>query len=137
MMIEKLKTDPMVIDYSGFQQKLVDTVNKIIEHIQDKSDKNDNSVVIVDSHSSQKEQIHAGLSARPNIYPDVHWRDDYLWHTDDRGEYWCGRTHHLKPEQLLFESLTTIIDLCNNHPELIEKMRRVLVAEGKGEKPKS
>jgi hypothetical protein len=42
-----------------------------------------------------------------------------LWHTDDKGNYWCGHWYNRTPEQLLKECQSTIHDLITNHPELV------------------
>ncbi len=59
-----------------------------------------------------KEQIHAGYSEK---------RKSTIWHTDSKGEYWCGDWHHRTPSELLEECKSTIIDLLINHPELTKQ----------------
>lgn len=41
-----------------------------------------------------------------------------VWHTDGKGNYWCGSWHTRTPKQLLRECRSIIPDLLKNHPEL-------------------
>lgn len=46
-----------------------------------------------------------------------------IWHTDTEGRYWIGNMYHRTPRQLFHESLSVIVDLLKNHPELAEDKR--------------
>ena len=55
-------------------------------------------------------QVHAGISERDG---------GPVWHTDGKGNYWCGDWSHRTPRELMNECLTTMRDLLLNHPELL------------------
>ena len=58
-----------------------------------------------------KTQLHVGVSAL---------NGGGLYHTDTKGLYWCGHTHHRTPRELLVECQTTILDLIKNHPDILD-----------------
>jgi hypothetical protein len=55
------------------------------------------------------------------------------WHYDihdgipQSGKYWTGNWRKVTPEQLLEECFTTIEQLLENHPELIDNTRKLKI----------
>lgn len=61
-------------------------------------------------------QLNAGKAGQ-SIYKG--YPMNALWHTDSKSLYWCGNWYHRTPLELLKECQATIVDLIQNHPELI------------------
>lgn len=46
-------------------------------------------------------------------------RYGFIWHLNNKGEYWSGDWSHRTPQELFNECNSTIRDLLLNHPEIV------------------